>query len=179
MRVPNLTNVLRPLPWAVVGAVATRLYMPERATQDLDVAIRTEDAPEARSRLSDAGFVHQGERSIGGSSWRSPEGVVVNVLEVSEPWFAQALAEAQRNHDAQGLPVLPLPYLALMKFQAGRVQDLADVTRMLGQANEETLHLVRRLFGQYSRGDLEDLESLIQLGQLEVRPPPAEGGSVS
>lgn len=60
MRVPNLADVLSPLPWAVVGAVATRLYMPERATQDLDVAIRTEDAPEARRRLSDAGFANQG-----------------------------------------------------------------------------------------------------------------------
>ena len=179
MRVPNLTGVLGPLPWAVVGAVATRLYMPERATQDLDIAVRVEDASEVRRRLSDAGFAHQGELSIGGSSWRSPGGVIVDVLEVSEPWFAQALAEAGRNRDAQGLPVLPLPYLALMKFQAGRVQDLADVTRMLGQANDETPDLVRRLFSQYSGGDLEHLESLIQLGQLEMRPPPAGGGSVS
>ena len=179
MRVPNLTDVLSPLPWAVVGAVATRLYMPERATQDLDIAVGAQDAPEVRRRLAEAGFAHQGELSIGGSSWRSPEGVVVDVLEVSAEWSRQALAEAEGNHDAQGLPVLPLPYLVLMKFQAGRVQDLADVTRMLGQANGEALAATRRLFARYARADAADLESLIRLGQLEMQPPPAEGGSSS
>ncbi|MBM3942121.1 MAG: nucleotidyltransferase family protein [SAR202 cluster bacterium] len=170
MQFPNLTQVLSPIPWAVVSGVATRMYMPERFTQDLDIAIMVEDASQARRRLAEAGYVHQGELSTGGSSWRSPQGVAVDVLEVREPWFSQALAQAQDNCDAQGLPVLPLTYLALMKFQAGRVQDLADVTRMLGQASQETLDSVRRLFVQYLPADLEDLESLIQLGQLEMGP---------
>lgn len=179
MRVPDLTGVLRPLSWAVVGAVAARLYMPERATQDLDIAVGAQDAAEARRRLAEAGFAHLGELSIGGSSWRSPEGVVVDVLEVSAGWFRQGLAEAADNRDAQGLPVLPLPYLVLMKFQAGRVQDLADVTRMLGQADGEAQAATRRLFARYARADVEDLESLIRLGQLEMQPPPADDGSVS
>ena len=34
---PNLTAILKPTPWAVVGAVATRLYMPERMTQDSEI----------------------------------------------------------------------------------------------------------------------------------------------
>ncbi len=169
MRVPDLTSILEPIPWAVVGAVATRLYMPERTTRDLDAVIRNEDASEVRLRLAKAGFRYQRELSIGGSSWLSPEGILTSVLELAEPWLAQALLEAQRNRDAQGLPVLPLPYLVLMKFQAGRVQDLADVTRMLGQANEATLSVVRRLFGQYSPDDLEDLESLIVLGRMELQ----------
>ena len=169
MRVPDLTSILEPIPWAVVGAVATRLYMPERTTRDLDAVIRNEDASEVRRRLAKAGFRYQRELSIGGSSWLSPEGILTDVLELAEPWLAQALSEAQRNRDARGLPVLPLPYLVLMKFQAGPVQDLADVTRMLGQANEATLSVVRRLFGQYSPEDLEDLESLIVLGRMEFQ----------
>jgi hypothetical protein len=148
--------------------------MPERATQDLDIAVRKEDAQEVRRRLAEAGFRHQGELSIGGSSWASPEGLPVDVVEGEEPWLAQALAEAQQNRDAQGLPVLPVPYLVLMKFQAGRVQDLADVTRMLGQASQETLSTVRQLFDQHLPAELEDLESLIVLGQMELGLPRTE-----
>ena len=119
---PDLTPALGPVPWAVVGAVATRLYMPERTTRDLDVAVNREDAPEVRRRLAGAGYDYHCELSIGGSSWLSPEGVPVDVLEMTEPWLALALAGAKQNRDAQGLPVLPLPYLTLMKFQAGRVK---------------------------------------------------------
>jgi len=34
-RLPDLTPVLAGIPWAVVGAVAIRAYIPEPATQDL------------------------------------------------------------------------------------------------------------------------------------------------
>ena len=84
-------------------------------------------------------------------------------------WLDQALMEAQQNLDKQGLPVLPLPYLVLIKFQAGRLQDLADISRMLGQANEKKLSSVRKLFVQLLPGELEDLKSLITLGQLEMK----------
>jgi hypothetical protein len=142
--------------------------MPERATQDFDIAIRAEEATEVRQRLKAAGFTCQGELAIGGSSWLTREGVVVDVVECHEPWFAQAVAEAQENRDLQGLPVLPMPYLVLMKFQAGRVQDLADITRMLGQAGEEILTSVRAVFTRWLPGETEDLESLITLGWLEM-----------
>ena len=172
---PDLSPALGGIEWAAVGAAATRLYMPERATRDLDVAIRAEDGPTARERLKSAGFAYQSELAPGGSCWRTPEGFPVDVLECREPWFAQALKEAQSNRDRQGLPVLPLPFLVLMKFQAGRVQDLADVTRMLGQAEEGVLGAVRALFAQWFPGEREDLESLIELGRLETEPG-AESG---
>jgi hypothetical protein len=166
---PDLTPILSPIRWAVVGAAATRLYMPERATQDLGIATAAPDGPEVRRKLKAAGFVYQGELSIGGSSWLSPEGQAVDVVEGMEKWWPEALAEAQANRDAQGLPVLPLRYLVLMKFQAGRVQDLADVARMLGLAGEFDLAATRELFAGYAPDGLEDLESLINLGKMEVQ----------
>ena len=164
---PNLTSVLAPIPWAVVGAAATRLYMPERTTQDLDVAIHAQDALAAREKLARARFTYVGELSIGGSTWRAPEGQMIDVIEGREEWWNDALQEAQTNRDAQGLPILPLRFLVLMKFQAGRIQDIADITRMLGQADASTLDAVRSLFKQYAPADLADLESLITLGKLE------------
>jgi hypothetical protein len=163
----NLTSILAPIRWAVVGAAATRLYMPERFTRDLDIAVRFEDAQAVRKKLADAKFIHAGELSIGGSTWRAPDGQMVDVIEGHEAWWSNALNEAHSNRDAQGLPILPLCYLVLMKFQSGRVQDIADVTRMLGQADEQALDTTRALFKQFAPNDLSDLESLIALGKLE------------
>ncbi|MCZ6676040.1 MAG: hypothetical protein O7E52_02195 [Candidatus Poribacteria bacterium] len=166
---PDLTSILSPIRWAVVGAVATRLYMPERMTQDLEIAIHAADGQPARQKLVAAGFIYEGELSIGGSSWTAPDGKSVDILEGSDVWWTDAIAEAQTNRDAQGLPVVPQRYLVLIKFQAGRVQDIADVTRMLGQAEESTLNAVRMLFAQYAPDDMDDLESLIELGRLELQ----------
>lgn len=169
MKWPDLSAVLAPTRWAVVGAVATRLYMPERMTQDLDVAVVVEDAATVRKQLADAGFIKVSELSIGGSSWRSPDGQRVEVIEGREPWWPEALAEAQRNRDADGLPILPLPYLVFMKMKASRTVDLGDLARMLGQADEEALDRVRRFFQEYAPEDSADLESLIVLGRLEFQ----------
>lgn len=164
----NLSNVLSSIHWAVVGGVATRLYMPERMTDDLDIVILAKHAQDARQMLRMSGFVYVGELSIDGSSWKSPEGAIVDVLESDEEWLEPALSEAQSNRDEQGLPILPLPFLVLMKLRAGRPQDLADVARMLGQANDQSLERLRNLFAHYAPADCEDLESLISLGKLEL-----------
>ena len=171
MRFSEVTDVLRSVRRAVVGAGATRLYMPERATRGLDVVVDVADAEPARRVLSDARYRYQGELAIGGSSWLSGEGTPVDVLEMDEPWLTEALDEADHNLDPQGLPVLPLRFLLLTKWHAGRVQDLADITRMLGQASDETLTSVRVLFRQVLPDAHEDLESLIELGRLEMGPP--------
>jgi hypothetical protein len=148
--------------------------MPERMTLDLDVIVPRKDAAEVRRCLTAAGFQHRGELSIEGATWESPDGETIDVLESDAAWLPEALAEAEHNRDAQGLPVLPLAFLTLMKLEAGRVQDLADVTRMLGQANEKQLSAVRQVIKKYDPSDADDLESLIALGRLEFEG--GEGG---
>lgn len=166
---PNLIAALTPLEFAVAGAVATRLYMPERLTQDIDLVISVAEADEARRKLAEAGFEHKGDLAIGGSTWRAPDGKLVGVLEGYESWWPEAISAAQTNRDAQGLPILPLTYLVLMKLRAGRLQDLADTSRMLGQADENALASVRALFDREAPEERNDLENLIQLGKLEYQ----------
>jgi hypothetical protein len=168
MQWPDLTDILTPIHWAVVGAAATRLYMPERMTQDFDIAIAVQEAELVRRKLAVAGYVRTGELSIGGSRWQSPDGLQIDVIEGHDAWWPQALAEAQHNRDEQGLPILPFPYLILMKFNASRTIDLGDITRMLGLASEANHEQVRTLFRRYAPADLDDLESLILLGKLET-----------
>ena len=165
---PDLTPILTPIHWAVVGAAATRLYMPERMTKDFDIAIAVQEAELVRRKLAVAGYVRIGELSIGGSRWQSPDGLQIDIIEGHDAWWSQALAEAQRNRDEQGLPILPFAYLILMKFNASRTIDLGDITRMLGLASEANHEQVRTLFRRYAQADLDDLESLIFLGKLEI-----------
>lgn len=165
---PDFGPIFKPILWAVTGAVATRLYMPERMTQDYDIAINSSDSVEVRQRLREAGYEYVAELKAGGSSWRDKDGLKIDVVEPEDDWIPTAIAQAQSNRDGQGLPVLPLPYLVLVKLKANRGQDIVDSYRMLGGADEKTLNQVRALITKYSPEDVEDIESLIYMGKLEV-----------
>jgi hypothetical protein len=161
----DLTQIIRLTPYVVVGAVATRLYMPERATRDVDILVRATDGPSIRGELARAGAEKRAERSIGGASWRLQDGTELDVIESPAPWVDAAISGPQAG--PEGLPYIDLPYLVLMKLQVSRAQDIADVSRMLGGADERTLESVRVVVQTYIPDAVEDVESLITLGKLE------------
>ncbi len=163
---PDLRPVLGDIPWAVVGAVATRAYMPERMTKDLDILVRRQDGDEVRERLKAAGYRFITDLAVPGFLVCSPEGVEVDVILGEYPWLKEALTRLQR--DRAGFPVLDLPYLVIMKLASSRTQDTADVSRMLGLASDEDLARVRAAVARYAPDAVEDLESLIYLGQVEM-----------
>ena len=165
---PDLRDVLAGIPWAVAGAVATRAYMPERATSDLDVVVLPQDADRAAARLTAHRYTSGGPLPIDGRRWRNADGLPIDVLEGREPWWPEALAAGASNGDVQGLPTLTLPYLVLMKLVASRLVDMGDLGRMLGLAADTQLADVRRIVSRYAPTLSEDLESLIQLGKLEM-----------
>jgi hypothetical protein len=169
MEVPDLRQVFGSLQWAVAGAVAARFYMPERTTVDVDILVAAEQFEGAEQRLARAGWERTGDLTTGGSAWRSPEGLGLDLMSCEAPWGHAALEEAQQNRDAAGLPICPLPYLVLLKLQASRTIDIADVSRMLGLADDAALDRVRAVVAQYAPEDVEDLEALIELGRLECR----------
>ena len=152
--------------FVIVGGVATSLYMPERATLDLDLLVRAADAAAMHAELIELGCSHEGSLAFGGSRWIDPSGNSIDVLVSSEGWVERAIGFPRRS--PTGLPVIDLPYLVLMKLTASRPQDLADLSRMLAQADHATRQRVRATVAEY-RGaeDLEDLESLTVLGELE------------
>lgn len=167
---PDLRPVLTGIPWAVVGAVATRAYMPERATKDLDVLVRLQDEAEVQARLVAAGYRIVSRLAVPGFLVRAPDGAEIDFILGSYPWLSQALRHVQ--HDPVGYPVLDLPYLVIMKLAASRVQDTADLSRMLGLASDADLARVRRAVTRYAPDDLADLEALIYLGRVEMQGNP-------
>lgn len=169
---PDLRPVLGDTPWIIVGGVATRAYMPERSTQDLDILIRAADLPPVCQKLEAAGYSRITALLIPGVAYRSPAGVEVDVLTSDAPWLTEALA--QPHYDGAGYPVLALPYLVLLKLAASRAQDLADLSRMLGLADAPMLAHIRQLVQRYAPEDAEDVASLIYLGQIESGKIPPE-----
>lgn len=152
-------------PFVIVGGVATALYMPQRLTLDLDVLVVAEDAAAFYEELRQAGCTRQGTLTIGGTSWRAPGGGSLDVLESTEPWAR--IAVSTPNRTPTGEPVIALPYLVLLKLAASRPQDLGDLSRMLGGADDATLDQVRRIVERHRSADRDDLESLVTLGKLE------------
>ena len=164
--VTNLSNILKQAPFVVVGGIATRLYMPERMTLDIDILIKAQDSHLVYQDLESANAQRKGDLSIPGSQWELADKTSLDVLEGDAPWVEDAIANP--NYAPDGLPVIKLPYLVLMKLSVSRTQDLADVSRMLGSAKQTELTQVREVVNEYLPTAKEDLESLIDLGQLEV-----------
>jgi hypothetical protein len=162
---PDLNKIFEDIPWAVTGGVATRAYMPERATNDIDVVIRRQDCHIAWNRFREAGFSVASRLDAPYFVARAIDTPEVDVICVDSTWIEKALAEP--NYDKAGFPVLSLPFLIIMKLMANRGVDIGDMTRMLGLASEEQLDRVREAVTKYVPQDLDDLEALILLGKME------------
>lgn len=168
--VVDIRRYLGDVPFAVVGGLATRLYMAERMTLDVDVLVSPNRLSEAERCLQQAKCERTGSLAIGRSAWRLPSGTPLDLIALDAPWVQTAIETAETGPD--GSPYVSLAYLVLMKLQSGRMQDLADVSRMLGNSRDAALADVREVVCQYASQDVRDLESLVALGKLEY----AEGG---
>ena len=158
-------DILKKTPFVVVGGIATRLYMPERMTLDIDILVLAADRQACEEELLEAGCKKLGELSIGGPTWALPDGTELDVIFSDEPWAREALAHP--TLDENGVPTISLPHLVVMKLYSGRVQDIADITRMLGAADEEQLQQVRQVVAVHMPEALEDIESMMILGKME------------
>src|SRR6266508_447581 len=168
---PDLRPILRGIDWAIIGGVATRAYMPERMTKDLDILVHKDDGETVIAGLKKAGYKVASRLAVPGYLMLSPEGVEMDVIFGDHPWIKEALARPAK--DPAGYPVLTLPYLVILKMAAQRAQDWADVSRMLGWASDAQLDEVRAVVARYAPEDSEDLESLIFIGRKEQEIPPS------
>lgn len=179
--VPGLTRLLAGHPFVVVGGVATSLYMPARHTDDVDILVTESAYPGVEAALVAANAERLGPLVLGGAlgtrgvAWRLADGSELDVLVSGAPWARDAIAHPR--YDAQHLPIIGFPYLVLMKLDAGRGVDVGDLGRMLGLAEDAALQETRSLVSAVLPGAREDLESLVELGRLELRPPSAPSGT--
>jgi len=152
-------------PFVIIGAVATRLYMPKRLSRDINLLIDVRSRDSFELEHSSPGFRMLDRLSIGGNRWISEETGELDVLESDAPWVADAIAQPERTPD--GSQVIALPYLVLLKLNGSRGIDIGDLTKMLGLADEVVRDRVREIVLRFQPEDIDDLESLIALGDLE------------
>ncbi len=161
---------LQDIPFVIVDGVATRLYMPERVTLDLDILIFGWDRANLFENLSRSGARYLQDLSIPGSSWILANSQPLDILESCYPWQEEAIRDP--NYSVDHYPVIKLPYLVLMKLDSSRSQDIADISRMMGAADDQDLDQVRSVCQRHMSSALDDLESLIELGKLEYEDAP-------
>jgi len=99
-----------------VGGVATRLYMPERMTLDLGILINAEDAALIYQDLEKSQAKKVGNLSVSGSQWQLADNSSLDVLEGEDKWVKAAVLNP--NYAPDGLPIIDLSYLVLMKLAA-------------------------------------------------------------
>lgn len=167
---PDLRPILKGIDWALVGGVATRAYMPERVTKDMDILVDKRDGETVIKLLEKAGYRMISRLAVPGFLLQSPDGTELDVIFGSYPWLKKALSDI--GHDPAGYPVIKLPYLVMMKMEAQRVRDLGDLGTMLGWASDTDLDEVRKVVAQFTPQDSDDLESLIFIGKREKELPP-------
>ena len=172
---PDLRPILSGLRWAVVGGVATRAYMPERATKGLDIIVHPQDADEAWQRLKAANFTFVSDLAMPGFLIRTREGIELDVIVGRYAWIEEALRQPEQ--DPAGFPVVGLPYLVIMKLAASRGADFGDLTRLLGLASDEQLAAVRQAVQRNAPEDSGDLETIIRLGRRGMQFPSAHDSS--
>lgn len=164
------------IPFCVVGGVATRAYMPERFTKDVDVLVGPDDFETAEARLRGAGyhaitgddnlFFSNSLLGLFGRVWREGDSRI-DLISSRQQWVREALME--QSFDQTGLRVIALPYLVLMKIDASRGQDQADIERMLGRLDDAQVEHVAQIVDRYS-GDpqaAEDVRQYAMLGRME------------
>ena len=167
-------QALEGLPFAVIGGIATRAYMPERSTKDLDVLVTPRSYREACARLGRAHWVQTRELifpntglALRGSAWgRGHE--AIDLITSDGPWVDTAVLTARP--DPVGMRVVDLPYLILMKLDSGRVQDTSDISRMLALADDSDIERARDVIRQHGTDSeaLRDLDSLLEIGRWEL-----------
>lgn len=170
----NLAKLFHGFSYAVVGGVATRAYMPERFTKDIDVLLPPETIDAAQARLLENGWhelhsLHfpQAGLMLRGTAWGN--GLEeLDLLTSDASWVNEAVASAV--DDASGIAIVSLPFLLLMKLEASRVQDTSDIARMLALADDKTIARAREVIHCYSSDSLalEDFDSLLEIGRWEL-----------
>ncbi|MEM8502717.1 MAG: hypothetical protein AAF716_06140 [Cyanobacteria bacterium P01_D01_bin.1] len=153
------------LRYVIVGGIASAHYQPARFTEDIDLMVLAEDAAAVERALELAGWSQLGIISFGGSSWQSAEGELIDLLHApGQSWVAAAIDTPIKT--AEGLQIIDLPYLIILKLSATRAVDIGDIVGMLQHATEDETARIRQVIKTHRSDLIEDFEQFNAIAQL-------------
>jgi predicted nucleotidyltransferase len=176
LSLPRLKTLLPDdLLYAIIGGIATTFYMPARNTQDLDLLILADDAERLEQALIRQGWtqlenihIHTDDVEIMGGAWRSTEGELLDLLYTPNLSWARAALQPENTTTApDGLRVISLPYLILLKLLARRNRDILDIEEMLQYCDEQKIAEIRSVISKSMPALFEDLEQHIAIAQMD------------
>jgi hypothetical protein len=152
--------------FAVAGGFAVIEHGYERFTRDVDLLVLTSDLPRAMEVLRAMEFT--GARTPLGARMRDERtGVQVDLLGTAFEGDERAI---QRAGKPRRLTVIPVEHLVLMKLEAGRSKDEADIVELLkvGVSATKISRYLRTTWPEL----LPRFKSLIARARAERRPTP-------
>jgi hypothetical protein len=156
--------------FAVAGAVGANVYMPPRRTEGLDLAVDADSFSPANKVFFGTDTVLQATpifyEDMGCWVWGTGEHKI-SIIKLPRAWGREAIAAAQSNFPAGGMPTLTLSYAVAAKLISARPQDSGDIARMLGGAGDQPVEDVRSVVRRIRPDDADDLDGLIASGRLE------------
>ena len=161
--IPDIEAILGSVPWVLVGGLATRAYMQERYTHDVDILIHAHDEHKVQKAFEQAGYIHLGLCG-GGFVVKKAAEPLIDLIASCEPWVEHALQNP--SYDAAQFPVIPLAYLVVMKLEVVHLQDLADISRMLEATSFEERAVIRQAVLTFCAEYLEDFEQLLLIAEF-------------
>ncbi|MGD1866782.1 MAG: hypothetical protein ACFB0D_19695 [Phormidesmis sp.] len=163
------------LPYAIIGGIATTFYMPTRTTQDLDLLVLANDAELLEQSLARQNwtkleniYINSEGIEILGGAWKSSEGELLDLLYTPNlSWAATALRPENTMSAPDGLRVIALPYLILLKLIARRNRDILDIEEMLQYCDKQKIAQIRAVISASMPALSEDLEQHIAIAQMD------------
>jgi hypothetical protein len=167
--------------YALIGGVALAYHGIERYTKDIDLAVTRRQCAAAETALADSTLR---PLQIGGISIETTSGVRVDLIDRRFEYtalFEEAIREARRGGmiargETREVAVVPLTYLVAMKMIADRLQDEADLEKLLN-IEELDYSAARRIvlqhLGPYAA---QRLDKLARAAHRKDAPPGYENG---
>lgn len=164
------------IPVMLIGAHAANVYMPARNTTDVDFLVPNDRFRDAESALAAAEW--RRSRSLAfpnanlglfGSAWNHPKtNEELDVLSSPQHWV-QAAFDAPISRAQDGVRVLPLPYLVLMKLDSARTTDQGDLGRMLGRLGDDDVEKIAAVVTKHYADPqaADDIRQYAEIGRWE------------
>jgi len=126
---------------ALVGGLALQRYGSPRLTGDVDFVASAPlpGVPKLRTL------------SFGGEGVKAPNGVPVCVIRRADAYRRLYVSALAHVTSLDGLPIVPLEYIAAMKLAAGRTKDIADLEFLIS-ARKLDLPRTREIIHEYVGG---------------------------